>query len=163
MPKGGIDVFACNRAFRDEAIKLREAHSSLVGLVVWLGFRREIVEYERLPRRHGKSGWSFQKKLKYLSDSAYSFSDLPVRLLFTGGVLGLIFALLLSLVLVVLRLSGRIGVPGYTPLVLISLFFGALNLLGLGIIGSYVWRTFENTKSRPLAIVRARQTFNRPD
>ena len=63
MPPGGVDIFACNRAFRDALLALPESRSSLIAQIFWLGFRRAIVPYERLPRRHGESSWTWRKKL----------------------------------------------------------------------------------------------------
>ncbi len=65
VPAGGVDVFGCNRAFRDRILELSESNSTLVGLIFWLGFRRAEVKYSRLPRRHGISGWSFWRKVRY--------------------------------------------------------------------------------------------------
>jgi glycosyltransferase involved in cell wall biosynthesis len=159
IPPGGVDVFACNRACRDELLKLEELNSSLVGLLFWVGFKRKLVPYSRAERKHGKSAWTFGRKLKYLLDSVYSFSDLPIRMLKWVGMLALVLAMVVGLVVLVTRLTGGIPVPGYTPIVLAIVFFGGLNALGLGVLGEYVWRTFENTKRRPLAIVKSAQTF----
>jgi glycosyltransferase involved in cell wall biosynthesis len=153
MPPGGVDVFGCNRVFRDTLLTLRESHSSLVGLLFWLGYRREFIGYERRPRLHGKSAWSFNRKLHYLFDSVFSFTDFPVRLLTYAGVLGLCTSVGLGCLVVAFRLSGLITVPGYAATVLVIAFFAALNSFGLGIVGSYVWRAFENTKNRPDSLV----------
>lgn len=153
MPPGGVDVFGCNRVFRDTLLTLQESHSSLVGLLIWLGFRREFVEYERLPRAHGKSAWTLAKKLRYLSDSVFSFSDFPIRVLTYAGILGLIVSAFLTVLVFTARVSGMIELPGYTATVIIISFFAALNSFGLGIVGSYVWRAFENTKRRPGSVV----------
>ena len=61
LPKRGIDVFAFTRQVRDHILIMKERNSTLVGLVLWLGFRRTEVAYERRPRRHGKGAWSFQR------------------------------------------------------------------------------------------------------
>lgn len=163
LPIGGVDVFACNRAFRDHLLRLHEANSSLVGQLLWLGFRRAEIPYARQPRQFGRSAWTLTRKLRYLSDSVYSFSDLPIRtLLITGGG-GLLLCALFAAVVLVARLSGVIEVPGYAATVLIVLFFAGINLLGLGIIGAYVWRAYENTKSRPLSVVMVRRDFLNPE
>jgi len=159
MPPGGVDVFGCNRAFRDRLLSLPEANSSLVGLLFWLGYRRKLIEYARLPRLSGKSGWTLKKKVKYLFDSLFAFSDLPIRLLAFFGVLGLVTSAVLSIVVLIAKLLGQVAVPGYAATVLILTFFSGLNSFGLGVIGSYVWRTFENTKGRPLAIVLTAEEF----
>jgi glycosyltransferase involved in cell wall biosynthesis len=159
IPEGGADIFACNLRVRNELLRLEEAHSSLVGLVFWLGFRRRQVAYKRHARAFGKSAWTFGKKVTYLLDSVFSFTDLPIRILTLLGVVGVTIAIGLGVVVTLLRLVGGIKVPGYTATVLVIAFFGALNMLGVGLIGSYVWRTYENTKRRPLAIVQQNESF----
>ncbi len=161
MPASGVDVFGCNRAFRDRLLALEEAHSSLVGLIFWLGFRRGEVLYSRRPRLHGKSGWSFRKKLKYLFDSVFSFTDLPIRLLTMFGAAGLALSVPMGLYIIGAKLSGAINVPGYAATMVAVIFFGAINAVGLGIIGSYAWRTYENTKRRPLSLVLSERRFER--
>lgn len=152
MPPGGVDIFACNRAFRDALLGLGESRSSLIAQIFWLGFRRASVPYERQPRRHGQSAWTWRKKLAYLADSVFAFTDLPVRLLTRVGALGLLVAGVLGAVVLFGKLSGLIGVPGYAMTLIAILFFGALNLFSLGIVGTYAWRAYENTKQRPQAV-----------
>lgn len=158
MPEGGVDIFACNRAVAEEVIQLDESHSSLVGLLYWVGFRRVEVPYSRLPREHGESGWSFSKKRKYLMDSIFSFTDLPLRLLMGVGTMGAIITVLTAIAVLVSFLAGGISEPGYTPLMLVILFSTFALLFALGIVGSYVWRAFENTKRRPGSIVMSHWT-----
>lgn len=153
IPPGGVDVFACNKAFRAQLLELDEHHSSLVGLLFWLGFRRGTVSYVRRARVHGSSAWTLRRKLKYMADSIFAFSDLPIRLLLAIGSAGIAFAVLFGIVVLGLRLSGSLAVPGYAATIVTILFFGGLNALGLGIIGAYVWRAFANTQRRPLAVV----------
>ena len=160
LPPGGIDVFGCNAAFQRELLKLEESHSSLVGLVVWLGFRRKSIPYQRLRRRHGRSAWTFARRLRYLADSSFSFSDLPIKVLLWLGSAGLVISIIFSIILVWSRLTGRIQVPGYSPIVLTIIFFGSINLVCLGIVGAYVWRVYENTKKRPGAVVLREMQFN---
>ncbi|WP_205696700.1 glycosyltransferase family 2 protein [Conexibacter sp. SYSU D00693] len=158
-PVGGVDVFACTAEFRDHLTDLEESNSSLIGLALWLGFRRGEVEYDRAEREHGTSGWTLRKRLKYLSDSVFSFTDLPIRLLLGAGLAGIVASLLLAAVVAVARASGAIDVPGYAATIMVIAFFAALNLAGLGIIGAYVWRGFENTKGRPGAVVMAERDY----
>lgn len=162
MPPGGVDIFGCNRQFRNELLQLEEHHSSLVGLVFWLGFRRQEIAYQRRARQHGTSAWTLRKKINYLLDSVFAFSDLPVKLLIAGGLAGVIFSLAFGLIVIALKAAGSVAVPGYAATVLTVLFFGALNTMGLGIIGAYVWRAYSNTQKRPLAVVQRAEQF-RPD
>lgn len=161
IPDKGVDVFGCNRLFRDKLISLNESNSSLVGLIYWLGFRRKEVFYERVERRYGKSAWTFKKKINYLLDSIFSFSDLPIRLITLFGFFGLFVSFILGSIVLMARLSGIIEVPGYAATILAVITFGALNSLGIGIIGNYAWRIFENTKKRPLAVVMDKLTFKK--
>lgn len=156
MPEGGVDVFGCNRQFRDQLVQLEESRSSLIALIFWLGFRRKLVGYERHERQEGKSAWTFKKKLEYMMDSIFAFTDYPIRLLINIGTLGSILAITMALLVLVAKLLGAIEVPGYAATMLVVLIFGALNLLGLGLVGTYAWRAHENSKQRPLAVVATR-------
>lgn len=159
IPAGGVDIFACKREFRDELLCMEERHSSLVAQVFWLGYRRRFVEYERLARRHGVSAWTFAKKFSYMMDSVFAFTDLPIRLLIRGG--GIVAAMsgMFAVVVLLSRIAGWTTVPGYTLTILMIVFFGALNVFALGVVGSYAWRAYENTKARPLHVVLRQHHF----
>lgn len=159
VPAGGVDVFAVTAEFRDRLVTLGEANSSLLGLLFWLGGRREFIGYKRLERQHGRSAWTFRKKLTYLLDSVFAFSDLPVRALIALGLFGMGVALVFGVVVFLARLFDTNAVPGYAGTVLAVLFFGALNTFGIGIVGNYAWRAYENTKQRPASIVSLRVNF----
>lgn len=159
IPPGGVDMFGCNRDFRDTLLTLEERHSSLIGQLFWVGYRRSIVGYTRLERQNGSSGWTFSKKWKYLMDSVFSFTDLPIKLLIRIGAAGTAFVAVLGLVVVAAQLRGLIAVPGYAMTILTIALLGSMNLLGLGIVGVYAWRTYENTKQRPNAIHRQSHVF----
>jgi polyisoprenyl-phosphate glycosyltransferase len=159
IPPGGVDVFGCNRAFRDTLLQLEERHSSLVAQIFWLGFRRQTISYVRRARQHGTSAWTLPKKVSYLMDSVFAFTDLPIRLLIRTGALGATAAAAFGLAVAVAKLAGAISVPGYAMTAILIVFFSALNLLSLGIVGSYAWRAYENTKARPLAITLRVEEF----
>lgn len=161
MPVGGVDVFACNRTVRAAILELREANSSLVGLLVWFGFRCTTVSYVRRPRAEGKSAWTFNKKFRYMSDSIFSFTDLPIRILLSVGVMGCLSVSIAVVAVVVAWALDLTKVAGYTPLMLAVLFVGFLLTFSVGIVGSYVWRAYDNTKQRPLTIAQSIDHFGR--
>lgn len=163
IPPGGVDVFGCTRVVRDELLRLREINTNLIAVLFWLGYRRKFVPYDRQPRLEGQSAWTFAKKLQYCIDSIFNFTDLPLRLLLGTGVFGCVFAVVAAAVVFVCRLLGLIEVPGYTPVVLIVMFFGGLTAFGLGIIGQYLWLTLQNTRGRPNYIVREAQDYTGTD
>lgn len=160
MPRGGVDIFGCNRPFRDSLLKLRERHSSLVAQVFWLGFRRHYIPYDRRARVHGKSAWSFRRKFEYMLDSVFAFTDLPIRVLLRTGLLISVSSALFSVGLITARLIGYIDVPGYVMTMIAIVFFGALNLFALGVVGSYAWRAYENSKQRPMHVVLTRHAWS---
>ena len=155
MSPGGVDSFACTRQVRDLLIALPEANSTLVGLLFWVGFRREAVPYPRAARKVGRSGWSFRRKIRYAFDTIFAFSDLPLTLMMFAGFAGIAVALAASVVVLIGWAYGTIDVRGYTPLMLVSLFAFSTTLFALGVVGGYVWRIFENTKGRPMHIVHS--------
>jgi len=160
VPVGGVDVFAVNRQFLDQMAAFSEANGSLLGLLFWMGGRRIFVPYTRRERIHGKSAWTFSKKFTYLLDSIFAFTDAPIRLLLACGVAGLGLSLILGMVVLTARLLGLVLVPGYAGTMLAILFFGGLNALGLGLVGNYAWRAYENTKHRPLSISMLVEEFS---
>ena len=81
-------MFGCNKAFRDTLLQLDESHSSLIAQIFWLGFRRKCITYVRQERTHGTSAWTLRKKVTYLMDSVFAFTDLPIRLLMRVGATG---------------------------------------------------------------------------
>jgi len=159
IPDGGVDMFGCNEVFKQELLALDESHSSLIGLIYWLGFRRKTVLYKRREREAGKSAWTFRKKLNYLMDSIFAFSDLPIKVLMALGMIGFVFFAFFGLVIISLKLTGAFAVPGYAATMMTILFFGSLNIIGIGIVGAYVWRSYGNTMQRPLAVEMRKHVF----
>jgi polyisoprenyl-phosphate glycosyltransferase len=153
IPRGGVDIFGCNRAFRDALLSLEERNSFLIGQIFWLGFRRHEIPYERRARAIGSSAWKFRRRLQYMLDSLFAFSDLPISLLLWLGALGVGVSTVSTVILLATWLLGLIEVRGYVPIMLALMFFGSLLVLGQGIIGCYIWRVAENTKKRPLSVI----------
>ena len=160
MPRGGVDTFACTRNVRDALVALEEANSSLIGLLIWLGFRRVEVPYDRAGRAYGHSAWTLRKKARYFFDSVYSFTDLPINLLLAVGVSGVLLSVIGAVAVSLAWLLVGVRVAGYTPLMLTILLMGSSTLSGLGLVGSYVWRTYENSKRRPGAVRMLVETFD---
>jgi glycosyltransferase involved in cell wall biosynthesis len=160
MPRGGIDVFACTAPVRDALVALEESNSSLVGLLIWLGYRRAEIPYDRAPRAGGRSGWTLGKKARYFLDSVYSFTDLPITILLGVGVTGVLLSVIGAIVVLLAWAFVGIRVAGYTPVMLTLFMVGSLVLSGLGIVGSYVWRTYENSKRRPGSVAMLSESFH---
>jgi glycosyltransferase involved in cell wall biosynthesis len=159
IPSGGVDVFGCTREVATHIIRFSETHTSLVGILYWVGYRRQYVPYVRQAREHGSSAWTTTRKVRYLFDSVYAFTDLPVMLLQVVGFFGVIGSVLLGSIIFVVWLMGGITQPGYTPIMIVILGSTSVLLLGLGVVGSYVARGYENSKGRPISIVASHEQF----
>jgi glycosyltransferase involved in cell wall biosynthesis len=159
IPVGGVDIFACTKKAKDQIVAMKEGSSSLIGLLYWVGFARTYVDYVRVKRPYGKSAWTFRKKFRYFSDSIFAFSHAPIVLLQSVGILGITSSMLIGCVTFFGALTDRISSPGYPSLLIALLFSTSSILLGLGIVGDYAWRAFENTKMRPLSIVQSEFSF----
>src|SRR5579875_1462557 len=162
MPRGGVDVFGCNRIIRDRLLQFPESNTNLIALLFWLGHRRVYVPYERRARVEGKSAWSLGKRIRYSIDSIFNFTDIPIQLLLYCGSISLILACLGTVLVLLSRILGLVQVPGYTPIVIAILFFGAITSLGLGIVGQYLWLTLQNTRNRPHYVLAHVHQFDSP-
>jgi len=162
LPRGGVDAFGCSQPVRDALLRFPESNTNLIALLFWLGYRRQYVGYDRLPRREGVSAWTFAKKLQYCFDSIFNFTDLPIRVLLLSGLAGLLFTSVFSITVLISRFAGKIPVPGYAPIVLTLGFLGSVGLLGMGIIGQYLWLCLQNVRRRPNYVVESFSEFHPP-
>lgn len=153
MPIGGVDVFGCNRLFRDALLSLQEKNSFLIGQLFWIGFRRAELPYHRRARQTGKSSWTVWGRIDYMFDAIFSFSDLPIKVLMFIGLFASLLAIVVSASVAFAWSMGWIAVKGYTPIMLSIAFFGSLLTLGQGILGYYIWRIAEDTKQRPASFI----------
>jgi glycosyltransferase involved in cell wall biosynthesis len=160
LPKGGADVFACNDLVRTSFLSIKEPNSSLISQLLWLGYRRKFLPYNRQKRKHGKSAWQFSSKIHYMMDSIFSSTDLPIILALWTGFLGVLATIIFSVFLLIAHFSNSIEVPGYVSLALLISIFGSASIFMQGVLGSYLWRTFENTKNRPLRLISRSSEYN---
>jgi polyisoprenyl-phosphate glycosyltransferase len=153
MPVGGFDFCLIDRKVVDTVTRIEERNTSLMGLILWTGFRRAEVPYTRRAREKGRSMWTLAKKLKYFADSLVAFSYTPIRLMQAAGASIAALGFLWAVVIVVLRLRGSIEIEGWSALMMVVLVLGGLQLLTLGVLGEYLWRTLDEVKRRPLYLV----------
>jgi CBS domain containing-hemolysin-like protein len=153
IPPGGVDVFAVTQRVAKVLITLPETNSSLVGQLMWIGFRRLQVPYHRRRRTAGRSAWTFAAKLRYLMNSFFAFTSIPITLMMAIGGAGVALSSGYGLLVLVARLTGLIPEAGFAAIITTVLLTTCLNLLCLGILGQYLFRAYENTRGRPLSIV----------
>lgn len=153
MPKGGFDVYLLDRKVIQVLLALDERNSALTGQILWSGFKTDIVYYTRLAREIGTSRWTLRKKIRLVMDTLFSFSTLPITLVETIGTISFIGALIWAVVVLICKLCGVIEVSGWTTLFIFNLFSFGVIMLTLGILGEYLWRTFDASRNRPPYII----------
>ena len=132
---------------------LRERHRLVRGLVSWVGFAHTTLEFERPGRAAGGTKYSVAKMLRLSLDAMTSFSAVPLRLATLLGFLGLLAGIGYAAYAFYIGYVLGLGVPGWTSLVILNIFFSGVVLVCLGLIGEYVGRIFEEVKRRPLYVV----------
>ncbi|MEG2950462.1 MAG: glycosyltransferase family 2 protein [Clostridia bacterium] len=149
MPKKGFDVFLLDRKVIEVLKQFDEPNSALTGQILWSGFRTATVTYVRRERTIGKSRWTLKKKLKLVADTLFSFSTLPITCVTGMGVLSVLGSALWALDALVSKLSGRVAVSGWTMMFIFNLLSFGIIMLTLGLLGAYLWRTFDSSRRRP--------------
>ena len=152
MPATGADFFLVDRVVIDAFLAAADRHVSIFALMMWLGFRREFIQYDKQPRTRGRSGWTLAKKLKLVVDSIVGFSDFPIWWLTYAGVAALVVALVPAIVAVV-AYSGLNAALLLLAALVIGLF--GCHLIALAILGHYVWRGLDAARKRPLYSIEA--------
>ena len=156
MPKGGFDMFLIDRRVIRVLELMDNKNTSIMGQVLWCGFKRGCVYYTRRTRPSGKSRWTLSKKVKLALDSVLGFSYFPIRFISGIGILFFIFSILYLLFVIAFRIFGGIPVQGWSTLIVILLFSSGTIMLTLGIVGEYLWRTLDASRNRPLFIIEER-------
>ena len=152
LPRGGVDIFALSRSACETLNSFEESSTSLIGLIYWMGFRRQEVPYHRVERQVGKSSWSLQKRINYAKDSITAFSEFPLSVFLWSGVIGAVVSLVFALI-GAFQYMFTSDHQSQREITAIGLLFVASYLMaGLGIIGTYLWRLAENVRNRPDSI-----------
>ena len=154
VPKDTGDFRLLNKNALDALLKLREKHRYMKGLFVWVGFKQKEIEYEREARFRGKTKWGFFSLFNLAFDGLTSFSIMPLRLASTIGFLSALIGFFYGAIIFFKTLFFHEPVAGFTSLVVLVTFFGGIQLLSIGIIGEYIGRIFNETKNRPLYVVK---------
>lgn len=153
LPHGGFDFVLFDRKVREHIVQIQDKNSFLPYLLIWLGYDFVSIPYIRKKREIGKSSYTLGKKIKSLVDSFVAFSFFPVRLIsILGLTLGAI-ALLYALVVLVGKYMGWIPIDGWTSMMVILLLVSSFQMIGIGILGEYIWRTLDAARSRPNYII----------
>ena len=153
MPEHGFDVYLIDRKVIEVLSKLDEKNSALTGQILWSGFKTGYVEYVRKAREIGTSRWTLKKKIRLVMDTLFSFSTVPITVVEIIGALSFFGAAIWAIVVLICKIAGKISVSGWTTLFIFNLFSFGVIMLTLGILGEYLWRTYDASMGRPPYIV----------
>ena len=154
MPKGGFDFILMDKKVIDGLNQIDERNRFLQGDILWMGFNVAFIPYNRLKRTIGKSQWTLSKKLKYFIDGLLNTSYIPIRLMSLLGIIISFLGFIYAMVIAYNRFINNTPFNGWAPIMILILIIGGLIMLMLGIIGEYVWRTYDETRKRPLYIIK---------
>jgi glycosyltransferase involved in cell wall biosynthesis len=153
MPMKGCDFALIDRAVTDMLVQIGEKNPYLIGLILWLGFDRDVLYYKRQRRELGKSRWTLGKRVKYFIDALVAFTYVPMRLVSALGTALALAGFVWAVVVVLNKILFGLPVQGWASLMTVVLVVSGVQLLTLGIFGEYLWRNFEETRKRPSFVI----------
>jgi polyisoprenyl-phosphate glycosyltransferase len=148
------DFYLLDRKVVDALNSCPERNTSLFGLIAWIGFKQDEVEYQRQERAIGKSKWNFKSKMRLVFDWIIAFSGLPLKLISVLGIIIAFIGFLYALAIIYLSLSGN-TTPGWAETVILVLLLGGIQMIMIGVIGEYLWRTLDESRKRPVFFIEA--------
>lgn len=155
VPMDAGDFRLVDRKVVDALKEVRELHRFMRGLTCWVGFRQCAVEYDRAARFAGETKYPVWKSLKLAWDGITSFSGKPLQWMMNAGLLVALVSSLLAFRIIWMKFSGNGGlVSGWASLAVLVLFLGGVQMMAIGLLGQYISRIFDETKKRPLYLVR---------
>ncbi|NUM32819.1 MAG: glycosyltransferase family 2 protein [Bacteroidetes bacterium] len=153
IPLDTGDFRIIKRKVIDQIKNMPEKQKFLRGQMAWLGFRQTSIEYDRNERLSGKTNYTIRKMLRLATDGITSFSNFPLRLATISGFLCAFAGFLLILYTLYSRYILKDYEKGWSSLMITIVFLGGIQLIGIGIIGEYISRIYDNIRNRPLYIV----------
>jgi len=149
LPKGGFDFVFFDKSIREDVVRINEKNTNILYLMFSLGYPTALIPYVRQEREIGKSRWTLKKKMKLFIDSFIAFSFVPIRFLSLIGILLGLGSLIYALYIVICKLTGSIELEGWSALMTTMLFIGSFQMIGLGVLGEYLWRILDEVRNRP--------------
>ncbi|NEO92824.1 MAG: glycosyltransferase family 2 protein [Moorea sp. SIO3G5] len=154
IPSNTGDFRLLDRRVVDAVKQMPERTRFMKGIFAWVGFKQTSILYDRPPRYDGITKWNYWRLWNFAIDGITSFSLLPLKVWSYVGLILSIAGFLYAAFLIIRTLLFGIDLPGYASLMVVILFLGGVQLLTLGIIGEYIGRIFEESKQRPIYLVR---------
>ena len=154
IPENVGDFRLMDRVVVEALKQLPERQRFMKGLFAWVGFRTVTVDYARKPRAAGQSSFSGWSLWNFALEGITGFSTAPLKMWTYIGGLGALISALYAVFIILRAMISGVDLPGYPSLLVSVLFFGSLQLIGIGVLGEYIGRIYMETKQRPSYIVR---------
>ncbi|WP_227307332.1 glycosyltransferase family 2 protein [Acidisoma cellulosilyticum] len=154
IPRDTGDFRLLSRPALEALRQMPERRRFMKGMFVWVGFRTATVTYRRAGRHAGRTSWNYWRLWNFALEGITSFSQVPLRLASYLGLITAFLSMLYGSFLIVRTIFFGNQVSGYPSIMVAVLFLGGIQLMALGVIGEYVGRIYEETKSRPLYLIR---------
>ncbi|KAB2459124.1 glycosyltransferase family 2 protein [Bacillus sp. CH126_4D] len=158
IPKDTGDFRIIDRKVADVFNQMTERNRFIRGMMSWVGFRQTYVEYERDERFAGETKYPLKKMIKFASDGIIAFSTKPLRIVMSIGLLSVLISIIVLLYTITVKIIGTGTQTGWASIMVAITFFSGIQLLGLGIVGQYIARIYDESKNRPIYIVK--ETIN---
>lgn len=152
LPPQGADFFLIDRIVVQSLAQFNEANVNFIALIAWMGFASETIYYDKKTRVLGKSSWSFEKKIKLFIDSVASLTYKPIRFMSYVGFAVALIGFIYSMFVVRNYLRGT-PPPGWSSLIIVVFVIGGIQMIMIGILGEYVWRTLDQSRGRPKYLI----------
>ncbi|HEV2397067.1 MAG TPA: glycosyltransferase family 2 protein [Candidatus Sulfotelmatobacter sp.] len=149
LPPRGSDFALLDRKAVDALLQSAGSDPSIGGEVARLGFASAQISYTKQQRAAGESKWTVKRKLRAFADAFVSFSYAPLRAMSYTGMLFSLLGFAYALLVIILRLRTRTPVQGWSSLIVVVLVMGGVQMMMLGVLGEYLWRTLEAARHRP--------------
>lgn len=154
------DFRLMTRQVVDEIVKLQENQLFMKGMMSWVGFETAVVTYERPVRTSGKTKFNFLKLWQLAVQGITSFSTVPLKIWTYFGSIIAFISFLYGIKIIVEKIFFGINASGYASLMVAILFFGGVQLIGIGVLGEYLGRTYLESKRRPKYIIKKKWRKN---
>lgn len=146
------DFKLLDRKAVDAILSMPEYHSFFRALSSWVGFKTTTVEFDVQERMVGESKWSTKSLIKYALDNIMEFSALPMQLVTWAGVMTFLLSIILGIQTLVKYFCGS-AAEGFTTVIILLLFLGSILMIGMGIVGMYIAKIYDEVKHRPKYII----------
>jgi dolichol-phosphate mannosyltransferase len=132
----------------------------LFGLIAWLGFKQDFVNFQKRERLSGKSKWNLKSRFRLAKDWIIAFSGLPLKIASLTGIFISMLGALGALFIILRKLFYGYAVMGWPSTAVLILILGGIQLVMLGLIGEYLWQNLDESRKRPLYFIEKRSGSN---